>query len=225
MGNINQLYGGGFEDRQTKLVVYRVPYEVRLADIDGGPSLSEYLIKLWIRNHLLFTITPISENDFIAEVDSIFHRLIIDEGVLSITDDYPVNITQERKRLVEIASYEYRTDLLREFSPPVADPVTRLCLTLDEEILMQAAPLSVAIYPLVNRYKRVAFVEPQTREVLPREVLPHMLEVLSDSTECPICRVLLKTGPIMMTQCQHFFHRECLADWRKIGNTCPICRQ
>lgn len=40
--------------------------------------------------------------------------------------------------------------------------------------------------------------------------------------ECPICLNELKTK--YTTLCKHEFHLQCLVDWLRNSQTCPICR-
>ena len=47
--------------------------------------------------------------------------------------------------------------------------------------------------------------------------------------ECAICLKPLKSGEETgsahtLGHCQHHFHQKCLADWRKVNSSCPICR-
>jgi hypothetical protein len=45
--------------------------------------------------------------------------------------------------------------------------------------------------------------------------------------ECPICyEEFRKLGDFVELTCGHFYHRECLDQWRGMGKTtCPICRR
>ncbi|KAI9922128.1 hypothetical protein PsorP6_001012 [Peronosclerospora sorghi] len=49
--------------------------------------------------------------------------------------------------------------------------------------------------------------------------------VRKDGRECVICQVEMALGmKITRMPCQHMFHTECLHEWLRIGNSCPICR-
>jgi hypothetical protein len=63
-----------------------------------------------------------------------------------------------------------------------------------------------------------------TRQVIEADVRfePHQL-TLSDIS-CPITGQIF-FDPVKVQDCKHIFESEALADWRKINNTCPCCRQ
>lgn len=49
--------------------------------------------------------------------------------------------------------------------------------------------------------------------------------VRRDARECVICQVDMSIGmKVTRMPCQHLFHTDCLHEWLKIGNSCPICR-
>uniref|UniRef100_K3X027 RING-type E3 ubiquitin transferase n=1 Tax=Globisporangium ultimum (strain ATCC 200006 / CBS 805.95 / DAOM BR144) TaxID=431595 RepID=K3X027_GLOUD len=51
------------------------------------------------------------------------------------------------------------------------------------------------------------------------------ITVRRDARECVICQVDMAIGmKVTRMPCQHLFHTECLHEWLKIGNSCPICR-
>ncbi|EFA07909.1 uncharacterized protein LOC103314084 [Tribolium castaneum] len=41
---------------------------------------------------------------------------------------------------------------------------------------------------------------------------------------CPICFDFMTTKCITI-KCQHTFHKKCIAQWKAINNSCPICRK
>uniref|UniRef100_A0A914L0E6 RING-type E3 ubiquitin transferase n=1 Tax=Meloidogyne incognita TaxID=6306 RepID=A0A914L0E6_MELIC len=44
-------------------------------------------------------------------------------------------------------------------------------------------------------------------------------------TECSICQKTFKKGKnIHNTECGHYFHWDCIKEWRKRENSCPMCR-
>jgi hypothetical protein len=45
----------------------------------------------------------------------------------------------------------------------------------------------------------------------------------NNKLECPIC-LDKNDKEWVTTKCNHRFHRDCLNEWVKISNTCPICR-
>ncbi|KAL4462139.1 hypothetical protein ABPG72_010455 [Tetrahymena utriculariae] len=44
--------------------------------------------------------------------------------------------------------------------------------------------------------------------------------------ECIICLDKLQTGQIVsiITECQHYYHQECIDNWFQCNKTCPLCR-
>lgn len=42
--------------------------------------------------------------------------------------------------------------------------------------------------------------------------------------ECPICLANLANGPTLTTPCHHTFHDDCLREWGRESQTCPVCR-
>ncbi len=48
---------------------------------------------------------------------------------------------------------------------------------------------------------------------------------LEDSTECPVCYEDFKMGTcIRILPCNHYFCNNCITEWTKKQNICPICR-
>ena len=54
------------------------------------------------------------------------------------------------------------------------------------------------------------------------------------NTECPICKVSLNkdsltyeskglSSYIMIGECNHAYHKECIESWTKNNESCPIC--
>ena len=46
-------------------------------------------------------------------------------------------------------------------------------------------------------------------------------------TNCPICHENMSLGddlPIIVTECNHTFHTNCLNNWFQTAGTCPMCR-
>ncbi|GLD92577.1 hypothetical protein PINS_up001136 [Pythium insidiosum] len=51
------------------------------------------------------------------------------------------------------------------------------------------------------------------------------ITVRKNARECVICQVEMAIGATLTRMpCQHMFHTDCLHEWLKIGNSCPICR-
>ena len=56
-----------------------------------------------------------------------------------------------------------------------------------------------------------------------------VLQLGEQETECVICFEPLQpsvdlTLCVVKTQCNHYFHNNCLFEWIQINNTCPVCR-
>lgn len=48
----------------------------------------------------------------------------------------------------------------------------------------------------------------------------------SPSTDCSICFAELKVGhKALKLSCEHFFHTDCVAEWLKRSNKCPLCKK
>ncbi len=53
--------------------------------------------------------------------------------------------------------------------------------------------------------------------------LTNHLETKNTSGTCPIC--LENTQKTYIIKCSHIFHTNCLEEWAKVSNSCPICRK
>jgi hypothetical protein len=42
--------------------------------------------------------------------------------------------------------------------------------------------------------------------------------------DCPICLEAGKDSIFVKTECNHYFHKECLLEWLNVKKTCPMCR-
>ena len=45
-----------------------------------------------------------------------------------------------------------------------------------------------------------------------------------EEDDCPICFESLVNDEIIITECNHTFHKKCIDKWLKIKNICPICK-
>ena len=44
------------------------------------------------------------------------------------------------------------------------------------------------------------------------------------SSDCPICLKKLDIDKVYLN-CNHYFHKACITNWKRRNNTCPICRK
>jgi len=42
--------------------------------------------------------------------------------------------------------------------------------------------------------------------------------------ECSICLDDISSSKLQTTQCGHYFHKDCIDNWRRMKNNCPNCR-
>ena len=48
--------------------------------------------------------------------------------------------------------------------------------------------------------------------------------VLTDDDNCSICLELLTSDLVLINNCRHIFHRNCLTYWARVNRNCPLCR-
>lgn len=61
---------------------------------------------------------------------------------------------------------------------------------------------------------------------------PHSLAALQyhqvddkQDQKCSVCMEDLKeAGAVMLPQCGHYYHRQCVEQWLALKNCCPVCR-
>ena len=46
---------------------------------------------------------------------------------------------------------------------------------------------------------------------------------MSTQESCTIC-LQSNSNELITTSCEHKFHNQCLYEWLKVRNTCPVCR-
>jgi hypothetical protein len=44
------------------------------------------------------------------------------------------------------------------------------------------------------------------------------------SKDCIICFCPLPVKPVQALACGHLYHTECIEEWFRLANTCPVCR-
>lgn len=49
---------------------------------------------------------------------------------------------------------------------------------------------------------------------------------MEESPECSICLDVVENNELIkLINCNHVFHKYCINEWKKINNTCPLCRK
>ncbi|CAD8046939.1 unnamed protein product [Paramecium sonneborni] len=96
--------------------------------------------------------------------------------------------------------------------------------------------LSLFLITIQQKYGSRCFIP---KFLFPKPFSYFQKVIVHDSMECPICLNSLKLRPedmdvrpmnqllqhqIMVTPCKHEFHPQCLQQWLKIQNRCPLCR-
>ena len=57
-----------------------------------------------------------------------------------------------------------------------------------------------------------------------RNYITYKLGKTNNEYECVICLENMINGDeIILTECFHMYHKNCIGDWLKISNICPIC--
>lgn len=75
--------------------------------------------------------------------------------------------------------------------------------------------------------QNIVIVLPEDLPVnIPEPLATETITYQEESTQpCSICLTDFENGSeCSKLECGHFFHRQCLEDWLKVKNTCPICR-
>ncbi|CAG9326065.1 unnamed protein product [Blepharisma stoltei] len=50
-------------------------------------------------------------------------------------------------------------------------------------------------------------------------------ELSEDCLDCPVCKDnFTKQSDLLKLPCNHIFHKECVVNWLKRRNSCPVCR-
>lgn len=50
-------------------------------------------------------------------------------------------------------------------------------------------------------------------------------ELTNDNSVCPVCTEhFSETSDIIKLPCNHVFDRQCVVDWLRQKNSCPVCR-
>jgi len=99
--------------------------------------------------------------------------------------------------------------LLHHVAVEVDDAIDRLVIS----------PLQINDY----RYKSTPPASLQAIEQLPRITISQ--EHIDKKDDCPICKELFSLAEtVLQIPCAHRFHPDCIKEWLKIHNSCPLCR-
>jgi hypothetical protein len=88
------------------------------------------------------------------------------------------------------------------------------------------------IFYRANQSRRATFdnqsdgpVDDSLLEYIPEIRINDMNKIPSDKQDCVICLGSLKEGDVaVMLACAHLFHKQCIYEWLKTNNLCPICK-
>jgi E3 ubiquitin-protein ligase RNF115/126 len=62
-------------------------------------------------------------------------------------------------------------------------------------------------------------------EELPQFTLDDVNRLPAEKKDCVICLTAFEKGnQVLILPCTHLFHPNCIKDWFKTNNTCPICK-
>ncbi len=60
---------------------------------------------------------------------------------------------------------------------------------------------------------------------LPEMIVNENSKIPQDKNECMICMSTFQiTEKVKIMPCTHFFHTDCIREWFKSNDTCPICK-
>jgi hypothetical protein len=68
-------------------------------------------------------------------------------------------------------------------------------------------------------------VDDSILEYIPEIVISETMKIPEDKEDCVICLEKIKNGDVaIMLACTHIFHRDCIFEWFKTNDLCPICK-
>ena len=102
-----------------------------------------------------------------------------------------------------------------------------------EQLEMQAHGLEIEVGPAISNYQlfyetQAALLEQAMRQLRQRRACEMRIRALiltptETAESCPICLGDIENA--VSTICKHTFHKECILEWAKNTNKCPLCRQ
>ena len=79
-----------------------------------------------------------------------------------------------------------------------------------------------------NSGSDINYDNPTDREILdqlPETEIEDVNKLHSEKKECVICQLYFRNGDkAIFLPCIHWFHKDCIQNWLKSKNTCPICK-
>jgi len=64
----------------------------------------------------------------------------------------------------------------------------------------------------------------QQYEINNEKYISYKLNKSNNNYECVICLDYMKNNQtVILTECFHMYHKECIIEWFKINNICPTC--
>lgn len=62
-------------------------------------------------------------------------------------------------------------------------------------------------------------------DALPEMIIDEKSKLPKEKNECMICMCNFQlTDKVKIMPCTHFFHTDCIREWFKENDTCPICK-
>ena len=99
----------------------------------------------------------------------------------------------------------------------------------EEQYTVLALPIISFLLACLQLASQVVADYLQRHDVPSRDAVVHWWDVpahlLLVNDECPICLAPLQEEGVIITQCAHLFHKDCVAGWAQRSGRCPVCRQ
>ncbi len=82
---------------------------------------------------------------------------------------------------------------------------------MEETIMILGEPMPVSMYK-------------DFAEMITPTLKGYQFSCAPKDFECPICCCSDNNMAVVLTECNHFYHLECVERWIEVRNTCPTCR-
>ena len=90
---------------------------------------------------------------------------------------------------------------------------------------------SESIQLLYNKFNTITDEYYESIEILEKatpstDIIDFIHISVDIQTECSICQDTIDNVdlPVKLSQCGHIYHKDCLVNWLKRKNDCPVCR-